>query len=171
MNLKVILSFVSCVAESVRSIPVSGGMNGGGLGGTVSTSLSGQQLASAIPSPTSSSSSSKSWRSKSMNLKHSATSSMLASPTHSPHSPPQGPDAGLQLGAPPQRSMLDKFRLINPRSGSRVSPSVEMALQEEDDLSEYGEDGLAPPGSVSTFRVLPRKRTDHVIRDDECGVG
>ncbi|KAG5267664.1 hypothetical protein AALO_G00224260 [Alosa alosa] len=45
--------------------------------------------------------------------------------------------------------MLDKFRLINPRSASRTSPSVaEMALQEEDDLSEYGDD-LAPPMPIS----------------------
>ncbi|XP_034719917.1 neuron navigator 3 isoform X2 [Etheostoma cragini] len=144
--------------EAVRGIPVPGGMNGSGLGGTVPTSLSGQQLASAIPSPTAG----KSWRSKSMNLKHSATSSMLTSPTHSP-SPSLSPKAseGLQPhgsdgskvgsagGGGPQRSMLEKFRLINPRSASRVSPSVaEMALQEEDDLSEYGEDGLTPTGSV-----------------------
>ncbi|XP_072233917.1 neuron navigator 3 isoform X2 [Leuresthes tenuis] len=143
--------------EAVRGIPVSSGMNGGGVGGMVPTSLSGQQLASAIPSPTAG----KSWRSKSMNLKHSATSSMLASPTHSPSTTPS-PQAqeGLQFHgsdgskvgsgvAPPQRSMLEKFRLINPRSASRASPSMaEMALQEEDDLSEYGEDGLTPTGSV-----------------------
>lgn len=160
--------------EAVRSIPVAGGMNGSGIGGTVPTSLSGQQLASAIPSPTAG----KTWRSKSMNLKHSATSSMLASPTHSPSptSSPQGPE-GLQLhgsdgsklgstvgvGAPPQRSMLEKFRLINPRSASRASPSVaEMALQEEDDLSEYGEDGLTPTGSMcssssATVKQIPTK--------------
>lgn len=132
-------------------------MNGSGIGGTVTTSLSGQQLASAIPSPTAG----KSWRSKSMNLKHSATSSMLASPTHSPsptHSTQasesllqhgsDGSKVGLASGVT-QRSMLEKFRLINPRSASRASPSVaEMALQEEDDLSEYGEDGLMPMGSV-----------------------
>ncbi|XP_051248275.1 neuron navigator 3 isoform X6 [Dicentrarchus labrax] len=144
--------------EAVRGIPAPGGMNGSGIGGTVPTSLSGQQLASAIPSPTTG----KSWRSKSMNLKHSATSSMLASPAHSPsptHSP-QGPEGLLPHGSDgskvgsagsggPQRSMLEKFRLINPRSASRASPSVaEMALQEEDDLSEYGEDGLTPTGSV-----------------------
>lgn len=117
----------------------------------VPTSLSGQQLASAIPSPTAG----KSWRSKSMNLKHSATSSMLASPTHSPSTTPspQAPEGdGSKVGssvALPQRSMLEKFRLINPRSASRASPSVvEMALQEEDDLSEYGEDGLTPTGSA-----------------------
>uniref|UniRef100_A0A8C9XTD0 Neuron navigator 3 n=1 Tax=Sander lucioperca TaxID=283035 RepID=A0A8C9XTD0_SANLU len=145
-------------SKPLQYASVPGGMNGSGLGGTVPTSLSGQQLASAIPSPTAG----KSWRSKSMNLKHSATSSMLASPTHSP-SPSLSPKAseGLQPhgsdgskvgsagGGGPQRSMLEKFRLINPRSASRASPSVaEMALQEEDDLSEYGEDGLTPTGSV-----------------------
>ncbi|XP_017158188.1 neuron navigator 3 isoform X12 [Poecilia reticulata] len=143
--------------ESVRGIPVSSGMNGSGIGGMVPTSLSGQQLASAIPSPTAG----KTWRSKSMNLKHSATSSMLASPTHSPSTTPS-PQAleGLQshgseaskvgLGAvPPQRSMLEKFRLINPRSASRASPSMaEMTLQEEDDLSEYGDDGQSLMVSV-----------------------
>uniref|UniRef100_A0A673CVH0 Calponin-homology (CH) domain-containing protein n=1 Tax=Sphaeramia orbicularis TaxID=375764 RepID=A0A673CVH0_9TELE len=123
----------------------------------IPTSLSGQQLASAIPSPTAG----KTWRSKSMNLKHSATSSMLASPTHSP-SPTSSPQA-VGVGAPPQRSMLEKFRLINPRSASRASPSVaEMALQEEDDLSEYGEDGLTPTGSMcssssATAKQMPTK--------------
>ncbi|XP_045928567.1 neuron navigator 3 isoform X1 [Micropterus dolomieu] len=144
--------------EAVRGIPAPGGMNGSSIGGTVPTSLSGQQLASAIPSPTAG----KSWRSKSMNLKHSATSSMLASPTNSPsptHSPqgsegllPHGSDGskvGSTGGGGSQRSMLEKFRLINPRSASRASPSVaEMALQEEDDLSEYGEDGLTPMGPM-----------------------
>ncbi|XP_029350589.1 neuron navigator 3 isoform X2 [Echeneis naucrates] len=144
--------------EAVRGIPVSAGMNGSGVGGTVPTSLSGQQLASAIPSPTAG----KSWRSKSMNLKHSATSSMLASPVHSPSSTPSpqapegvqthgsdGSKVGSAVSSVPQRSMLEKFRLINPRSASRASPSVaEMALQEEDDLSEYGEDGLTPTSSV-----------------------
>uniref|UniRef100_A0A8C5G3N4 Neuron navigator 3 n=1 Tax=Gouania willdenowi TaxID=441366 RepID=A0A8C5G3N4_GOUWI len=143
--------------DRVRAIPVSSGMNGSSIGGIVPSTLNGQQLASAIPSPTAG----KSWRSKSMNLKHSATSSMLASPTHSPSTTPS-PQAqeGLQLHggdgsklgsgvASSQRSMLEKFRLINPRSATRASPSVaEMALEEEDDVSEYGEDGLTPTGSV-----------------------
>uniref|UniRef100_A0A3Q3BFF2 Neuron navigator 3 n=1 Tax=Kryptolebias marmoratus TaxID=37003 RepID=A0A3Q3BFF2_KRYMA len=134
--------------------------------GMVPTSFSGQQLASAIPSPAAG----KSWRSKSMNLKHSATSSMLASPTHSPSTTPspQAPEGsdGSKVGSgvpPPQRSMLEKFRLINPRSASRTSPSMaEMALQEEDDLSEYGEDGPTPTGSVcssscATAKQIPTK--------------
>lgn len=117
-------------------------MNGSGsLGGSVTGSLSGQQLASAIPSPTAG----KSWRSKSMNLKHSATSSMLPSPTSSSADGNDASKLGLSGGGGcQQRSMLDKFRLINPRSASRASPSVaEMALQEEDDLSEYGDDSPA----------------------------
>ncbi|XP_077957180.1 neuron navigator 3 isoform X13 [Gasterosteus aculeatus] len=142
--------------EAVRSIPVPVGMNGSGTGGTVPTSLSGQQLASAIPSHAAG----KSWRSKSMNLKHSATSSMLASPTHSPILSPQaseglhphggdGSKAGLAGSGGAQRSMLEKFRLINPRSASRASASVaEMSLQEEDDMLEYGEEELTPTGSV-----------------------
>ncbi|XP_047246325.1 neuron navigator 3 isoform X3 [Girardinichthys multiradiatus] len=145
--------------ESARGIPVPSGMNGSSIGGMVPTSLSGQQLASAIPSPTAG----KSWRSKSMNLKHSATSSMLASPTHSPSTTPSSQalealqphgSEGSKVGsgaAPSQRSMLEKFRLINPRSASRASPSMsEMTLQEEDDLSEYGDDGQTPTGSVSS---------------------
>lgn len=141
----------------MRGIPVTSGMIGSGFGGMVPTSLSGQQLASAIPSPTAG----KSWRSKSMNLKHSATSSMLASPTHSPSTTPS-PQAleglqphgneGSKVGSgavPPQRSMLEKFRLINPRSASRASPSMaEMTLQEEDDISEYGDDGQTQTGLV-----------------------
>nr|XP_061817239.1 neuron navigator 3-like [Nerophis lumbriciformis] len=144
--------------EAMRSTPAPGGLNGSGLSGTVPASLSGQQLVSAIPSPAAS----KSWRSKSMNLKHSATSSMLASPTHT--STPS-PSSNIQEGSGPQRSMLEKFRLINPRSASRVSPSMaEMALQEEDDLSEYGDDGLTPTGSVcssgsssATAKLAPTK--------------
>ncbi|KAK5609574.1 hypothetical protein CRENBAI_004445 [Crenichthys baileyi] len=148
---------VQAAHKSARGIPVPSGMNGSSIGGMVPTSLSGQQLASAIPSPTAG----KSWRSKSMNLKHSATSSMLASPTHSPSTTPspqtlealqphgsEGPKVGSG-SAPSQRSMLEKFRLINPRSASRASPSMaEMTLQEEDDLSEYGDDGQTPTGSV-----------------------
>ncbi|XP_061769981.1 neuron navigator 3 isoform X4 [Nerophis ophidion] len=141
--------------EAMRSTPAPGGLNGSGLGGTVPASLSGQQLVSAIPSPAAT----KSWRSKSMNLKHSATSSMLASPTHtstpSPSSNIQEGSDGSKVGGP-HRSMLEKFRLINPRSASRVSPSMaEMALQEEDDLSEYGDDGFTPTGSVCSAPTKP----------------
>ncbi|KAL0963130.1 hypothetical protein UPYG_G00350110 [Umbra pygmaea] len=145
--------------ESVKGIPLPGSMNGGA---PVPTSLSGQQLASAIPSPTAS----KSWRSKSMNMKHSATSSMLSVST-SPTPPRLRPstssrDGRAQVmlghrGSAPQRSMLEKFRMINPRSASRTSPSVaEMALQEEDDMSECSEEGLTAPVTTSSTKQLAK---------------
>uniref|UniRef100_A0A9J8AZ58 Neuron navigator 3 n=1 Tax=Cyprinus carpio carpio TaxID=630221 RepID=A0A9J8AZ58_CYPCA len=135
--------------ESVKGIPLPGSMNGSG---SVPSSTSGQQLASAIPSPTAG----KTWRSKSMNMKHSATSSMLATMPPSPTASPTPPSSSDHLRPPitdssksapgNQRSMLEKFRLINPRSASRTSPSVaEMALQEEDDLSEFGDEGTCSP--------------------------
>uniref|UniRef100_A0A673HA22 Neuron navigator 3 n=1 Tax=Sinocyclocheilus rhinocerous TaxID=307959 RepID=A0A673HA22_9TELE len=135
--------------ESVKGIPLPGSMNGSG---SVPSSTSGQQLASAIPSPTAG----KTWRSKSMNMKHSATSSMLATKPPSPTTSPTPPSSSDRLRPPitdssksapgNQRSMLEKFRLINPRSASRTSPSVaEMALQEEDDLSEFGDEGTCSP--------------------------
>ncbi|RXN11033.1 neuron navigator 3 isoform X2 [Labeo rohita] len=135
--------------ESVKGIPLPGSMNGSG---SVPSSTSGQQLASAIPSPTAG----KTWRSKSMNMKHSATSSMLATKPPSPTASPTPPSSSDRLRPPitdssksapgNQRSMLEKFRLINPRSASRTSPSVaEMALQEEDDLSEFGDEGTCSP--------------------------
>ncbi|TRY65840.1 hypothetical protein DNTS_018014, partial [Danionella cerebrum] len=135
--------------ESVKGIPLPGSMNGSG---SVPSSNSGQQLASAIPSPTAG----KTWRSKSMNMKHSATSSMIATKPPSPTSSPTPPLSSDRLRPPipdasktapgNQRSMLEKFRILTPRSTSRTSPSVaEMALQEEDDLSEYGDEGTYSP--------------------------
>ncbi|XP_028809842.1 neuron navigator 3 isoform X3 [Denticeps clupeoides] len=138
--------------ESVKGVPLPGSVNGSSVPAPMPSSPSGHQLGSAIPLPTTG----KSWRSKSMNLKHSATSSMLPlSPTSSP--PPPGTsdlsrpcltDAHNKATASApgnQRSMLEKFRLVNPRTQSRGSPSVaDMALQEEDDLSEYGDEATDP---------------------------
>uniref|UniRef100_W5L0I1 Neuron navigator 2 n=1 Tax=Astyanax mexicanus TaxID=7994 RepID=W5L0I1_ASTMX len=74
---------------------------------------------SQVPPPTSisgsTSTSTKGWRSKSLNAKHSATSSML--------SVKQPSSAALE--APPkviaQKSMLDKLKLFNSRPSSRAS--------------------------------------------------
>ncbi|XP_073802716.1 neuron navigator 3 isoform X47 [Danio rerio] len=148
--------------ESVKGIPLPGSMNGSG---SVPSSTSGQQLASAIPSPTAG----KTWRSKSMNMKHSATSSMLATKPPSPTSSPTPPSSSDRLRPPitdasksapgNQRSMLEKFRILNPRATSRTSPSVaEMALQEEDDLSEFGDEGTfspTPPCGISKQQGKP----------------
>ncbi|XP_049339950.1 neuron navigator 2 isoform X2 [Astyanax mexicanus] len=74
---------------------------------------------SQVPPPTSisgsTSTSTKGWRSKSLNAKHSATSSMLS--VKQPSS--------VALEAPPkviaQKSMLDKLKLFNSRPSSRAS--------------------------------------------------
>ncbi|MBN3294120.1 NAV3 protein, partial [Polypterus senegalus] len=131
--------------ESVKGIPQPGGISGNGQ---ISTSA-GQQLPSAIPSPTTS----KPWRSKSMNIKHTATSSMLSVKQPSPATSPTPSSERLK---PPfaevakvmstgQKSMLEKFKLINTRSSPRpaLSPSSgslgEVGGREEDALSECGE--------------------------------
>uniref|UniRef100_A0A8C7ITX6 Neuron navigator 3 n=1 Tax=Oncorhynchus kisutch TaxID=8019 RepID=A0A8C7ITX6_ONCKI len=144
-----------------HSIPLPGSMNGGAQ---VPTSLSGQQLASAIPSPTAG----KSWRSKSMNMKHSATSSMLSvstspSPSPSPTPPPasdrlrppmtEAPKSGsVAGGGASQRSMLDKFRMINPRSASRTSPSPMSSM------SNKGCVKGASPSSGGSNKSLPQPK-------------
>ncbi len=79
--------------ETVKGIPLPGSMNGSG---SVPSSTSGQQLASAIPSPTAG----KTWRSKSMNMKHSATSSMLATKPPSPTASPTPPSSSDRLRPP-----------------------------------------------------------------------
>ncbi|XP_066580836.1 neuron navigator 3 isoform X2 [Amia ocellicauda] len=131
--------------ESMKGLPQPGSMNG-----NVQTSTStGQQLVSAIPSP----SASKPWRSKSMNIKHTATSSMLSvkqpSPATSPTpttdrlKPPMSEGAKASSGG--QKSMLEKFKLINTRTASRppLSPgsgcAADVGGREEDCLSEGGE--------------------------------
>ncbi|XP_069084886.1 neuron navigator 3 isoform X1 [Pleurodeles waltl] len=108
-----------------------------------------QQLVSAIPSA----SASKSWRSKSMNVKHSATSTMLSvkqpspatSPTPSSDRLKPPPSEGAKT--PPssgQKSMLEKFKLGNARTALRSSLSPPSDGGREDDmLPECGEsDGL-----------------------------
>ncbi|KAJ8344342.1 hypothetical protein SKAU_G00316710 [Synaphobranchus kaupii] len=75
--------------------------------GPISTS------SSAIPQP---SSTSKPWRSKSLSIKHSATSSMLSVKQQDPpvEAPPKPTPA-------PQKSMLEKFKLFNSKGGSKSS--------------------------------------------------
>ncbi|XP_078530377.1 neuron navigator 3 isoform X2 [Lissotriton helveticus] len=107
-----------------------------------------QQLASAIPSA----SASKSWRSKSMNVKHSATSTMLSVKQPSPAtSPTPSSDRlkpplseGAKTPSSGQKSMLEKFKLGNARTALRPSLSPPSDGGREDDmLPECGEsDGL-----------------------------
>uniref|UniRef100_A0A6I8NNS9 Neuron navigator 3 n=1 Tax=Ornithorhynchus anatinus TaxID=9258 RepID=A0A6I8NNS9_ORNAN len=133
---------------------------------------SGQQPASAIPSP----SASKPWRSKSMNVKHSATSTMLSvkqpSPVTSPTlasdrlKPP--PSEGAKPPPAGQKSMLEKFKLVNARTALQPPQSPSCGLndsgREEDGLSECGEmdslnSGLNSGGSVGSSPKASPKLT------------
>ncbi|XP_067850210.1 neuron navigator 2 isoform X4 [Heptranchias perlo] len=71
---------------------------------------------SAIPQPNSA----KPWRSKSLNAKHTATSSMLSvkQPTQEPPKPPVEPTA--KSNANGQKSMLEKLKLFNSKGGSKA---------------------------------------------------
>eukprot|EP00061_Rhincodon_typus_P009910 g33758.t1 len=109
----------------------------------------GQYAASAIPSP----GSCKPWRSKSMNVKHAATSSMLSVKVPSPATSPTASNDRLRGTAPDaskapsngQKSMLEKFKLINNRMSSRppVCPGsgVTEGSRDEGPPLECGEAG------------------------------
>ncbi|XP_074258626.1 neuron navigator 3 isoform X6 [Saimiri boliviensis] len=107
----------------------------------------GQPPASAIPSP----SASKPWRSKSMNVKHSATSTMLTVKQSSPAtSPTPSSDRlkppvseGVKTAPSGQKSMLEKFKLVNARTALRPpqppSSGPSDSGKDDDAFSESGE--------------------------------
>uniref|UniRef100_A0A6I8R286 Neuron navigator 3 n=1 Tax=Xenopus tropicalis TaxID=8364 RepID=A0A6I8R286_XENTR len=168
--------------ESPKGPQQSAGMNGN----VQYSTSSGQQVASAIPSP----SASKPWRSKSMNVKHSATSTMLSVKQPSPAtSPTPSSDRlkpplseGSKTSSSAQKSMLEKFKL-NSRGSLRSQSSSNEVIREDDTLSECGENDsgssfnspkvspkLAPPkaGSknISNKKCLPQpKDKDDKNRD------
>ncbi|KAM8974743.1 neuron navigator 3 isoform 2-T2 [Pelodytes ibericus] len=170
--------------ESPKGPQQSAGMNGNVQ---YPTSSGLQQVVSAIPSP----SASKPWRSKSMNVKHSATSTMLSVKQPSPATSPTPTSDRLK---PPlsevakqsssgQKSMLEKFKLVNPRVAMRSQASSNEVIREDDTLVECEEnDGgstfnspkispkLAPPkaGSKTLSNkkcLLPPKEKDDKSRD------
>ncbi|XP_078273288.1 neuron navigator 3 isoform X3 [Rhinoraja longicauda] len=151
------------VSETAKGAAAPGGMNG-----TVATAAnSGHQPASAIPSP----SSGKPWRSKSMNVKHTATSPMLSVKPPSPATSPTAPADRSRVPYPEtpkatggeQRSMLEKFKLINSRTAPR-QPGHQAALpaegaRDEGLLSEGGEVDGAGGGSPKAQSKGPCQRT------------
>ncbi|XP_044925010.1 neuron navigator 3 isoform X6 [Mustela putorius furo] len=130
----------------------------------------GQPPASAIPSP----SSSKPWRSKSMNVKHSATSTMLTVKQSSPATSPTPPadrlkppvSEGVKTASSGQKSMLEKFKLVNSRTALRPpqppSSGPSDGGKDDDAFSESGEtegfnSGLNSGGSTnSSPKVSPK---------------
>nr|XP_004650189.2 neuron navigator 3 isoform X1 [Jaculus jaculus] len=133
-------------------------------------SSAGQPPASAIPSP----SASKPWRSKSMNVKHSATSTMLTVKQPSPAtSPTPSSDRlkppvseGVKSAPSGQKSMLEKFKLVNSRTALRPPQSPSSGPcdvgKDDDAFSESGEmegfnSGLNSGGSTnSSPKVSPK---------------
>ncbi|XP_055482015.1 neuron navigator 3 isoform X2 [Psammomys obesus] len=152
--------------DSSKGPQPSSGINGN----TQPPSTAGQAPVSAIPSP----SASKPWRSKSMNVKHSATSTMLTVKQPSPATSPtpssdrlKPPVTEVVKSAPSgQKSMLEKFKLVNARTALRppqTSSSGPSDVGKEDDaFSESGEmeglsSGLNSGGSTnSSPKVSPK---------------
>ncbi|XP_027248251.1 neuron navigator 3 isoform X6 [Cricetulus griseus] len=152
--------------DSSKGPQPSSGINGN----TQPPSTSGQPPASAIPSP----SASKPWRSKSMNVKHSATSTMLTVKQSSPAtSPTPSSDRlkppvteGVKSAPSGQKSMLEKFKLVNARTALRPPQSPSSGPsdggKDDDACSESGEmegfnSGLNSGGSTnSSPKVSPK---------------
>ncbi|XP_061102656.1 neuron navigator 2-like isoform X2 [Conger conger] len=94
--------------------------------GTTSSSSS-----SAIPQP---SSSSKPWRSKSLNAKHSATTSIFSVKQDPPKLSLPPVETPPKAAPVPQRSMLEKLKLFNSKGGSKSSgggPATDGAVARE----------------------------------------
>ncbi|GAB1295556.1 Neuron navigator 3 [Apodemus speciosus] len=152
--------------DSPKGPQPSSGINGN----TQPPSTSGQPPASAIPSP----SASKPWRSKSMNVKHSATATMLTVKQPSPATSPTPssdrlkPPAteGVKSAPSGQKSMLEKFKLVNARTVLRPPQAPSSGSndggKEDDAFSESGEmegfnSGLNSGGSTnSSPKVSPK---------------
>ncbi|KAM9578071.1 neuron navigator 3 isoform 11-T12 [Guaruba guarouba] len=155
-------------ADSPKGPHPSTGMNGN----VQHPTSTGQQQVSAIPSP----SASKPWRSKSMNVKHSATSTMLSvkqpspatSPTPSSDRLKPPPSEGMKPPSSGQKSMLEKFKLVNARTALRpplsLSSGPSDSGREDDTFSECGEmdvlsGGVNSGGSTSSSPKVSPKLT------------
>ncbi|KAM6094599.1 neuron navigator 3 isoform 6-T6 [Chlamydotis macqueenii] len=155
-------------ADSPKGPHPSAGMNGN----VQHPTSTGQQQVSAIPSP----SASKPWRSKSMNVKHSATSTMLSvkqpspatSPTPSSDRLKPPPSEGVKPPSSGQKSMLEKFKLVNARTALRPPMSLSSGPsdsgREDDTFSECGEmdvlsGGVNSGGSTSSSPKVSPKLT------------
>ncbi|XP_071279476.1 neuron navigator 3 isoform X6 [Agelaius tricolor] len=155
-------------ADSPKGPHPSSGMNGN----VQHPTSTGQQQVSAIPSP----SASKPWRSKSMNVKHSATSTMLSVKQPSPATSPTPtsdrlkppPSEGVKPPSSGQKSMLEKFKLVNARTALRpplsLSSGPSDSGREDDNFSECSEmdvlsGGVNSGGSTSSSPKVSPKLT------------
>ncbi|XP_032894571.1 neuron navigator 2 isoform X5 [Amblyraja radiata] len=81
-----------------------------------STNTSASGGTTAIPQPNSA----KPWRSKSLNAKHTATSSMLSVKQSQPEPPKPPVEATAKANANSQKSMLEKLKLFGTKGGSKA---------------------------------------------------
>ncbi|XP_062917783.1 neuron navigator 2 isoform X3 [Mobula hypostoma] len=104
------------VPEPADNTSQQPGMNENVQSSANSSASSNSGGSSAIPQPNSA----KPWRSKSLNAKHTATSSMLSvkQPQQEPPKPPVEPTA--KNNANNQKSMLEKLKLFNSKGGSKA---------------------------------------------------
>ncbi|XP_053318608.1 neuron navigator 3 isoform X2 [Spea bombifrons] len=146
-----------------------------GMNGNVQyPTSSGQQVVSAIPSP----SASKPWRSKSMNVKHSATNTMLSVKQPSPAtSPTPSSDRlkpplseGVKTSSSGQKSMLEKFKLVNTRVALRSQSSSNEVIKEDEALLECGEneDGSTFSSPKVSPKLTPPKAGSKSISNKKC---
>ncbi|XP_017652134.1 neuron navigator 2 isoform X2 [Nannospalax galili] len=119
---------------------------------------------SAIPQP---GSASKPWRSKSLSVKHSATSSMLSVKAAAPDAPRPAPEA---MKPPPnsQKSMLEKLKLFNSKGGSKAGEGsasrdascerleILPSFEETEELEASGR-ALCTPGPASSSPKIALK--------------
>ncbi|KAK6319931.1 hypothetical protein J4Q44_G00090380 [Coregonus suidteri] len=149
-------------SSTASPIMTDHGLSPGPVNGYSSSSSS-----SSIPQPNAGNNS-KPWRSKSLNAKHSATSSMLSvkqdPPTRQPVAPP--------LDVPPkviaQKSMLEKLKIFNSKGASKAagvltdSPTRQetMAMEVHPtsvDPLEEAEGNSRPPSAMATSPKLALK--------------
>ncbi|XP_004683042.1 PREDICTED: neuron navigator 2 isoform X2 [Condylura cristata] len=119
---------------------------------------------SSIPQP---GAASKPWRSKSISVKHSATSSMLSVKQPMPEAPRPTPEA-MKPAPNNQKSMLEKLKLFNSKGGSKVGEgpgSRDTSCErleilpsfEESEEIEANSRSLSTPGPVSNSPKIALK--------------
>ncbi|XP_036282109.1 neuron navigator 2 isoform X5 [Pipistrellus kuhlii] len=116
-----------------------------------SSTLANCGVSSAIPQP---GTATKPWRSKSISVKHSATSSMLSVKQPGPEAPRPSPEA-LKPAPNTQKSMLEKLKLFNSKGGSKAGEgpgSRDTSCERLEVLSsvEEGDEMEAPGRTPST---------------------
>ncbi|XP_077902475.1 neuron navigator 2 isoform X2 [Ictidomys tridecemlineatus] len=119
---------------------------------------------SAIPQP---GAASKPWRSKSLSVKHSATSSMLSVKPPGPETPRPTPEA-MKPAPNNQKSMLEKLKLFNSKGGSKAGEGpgsrdtscerleILPSFEESEELEAAGR-ALSTTGSTSSSPKIALK--------------